>query len=149
MDRRWQARNSAIHNAVVWCSFVISSRTPQRISTTFKYIESNFMRYFKYIKFTYSILELRTNLQDLRIPEIPPTWNSKPCLSLQYSFILGYTYSINVFRSINISVNVELVKMRTIFDGTGGRSFKQPPNFDQRFPHHSLCKLLKNTTIHY
>ena len=54
------------------------------------------------------------------------TWNSRPCFSLQYSFILGYTYSINVFRSINISVKVELVKIRTIFELTGGRSIRLP-----------------------
>ena len=41
------------------------------------------------------------------------TWYSSPCFSLQYSLILGYTYSIKVFLSINMSVKVELVKILT------------------------------------
>ena len=41
------------------------------------------------------------------------TWYSSPCFSRQYSLILGYTYSIRVFLSINMSVKVELVKIRT------------------------------------
>ena len=56
------------------------------------------------------------------------TWNSSPCFSRQYSFIFGYTHSINVLRSINISVNVELVKMRTILELTDGRFVRHPAN---------------------
>ena len=33
---------------------------------------------------------------------------------------------MSVFRSINMSVNVELVKMRTIFELTGGKSVRLP-----------------------
>ena len=56
------------------------------------------------------------------------TWNSSPCFSRQYSLIFGYTHSINVLRSINISVNVELVKIRTILELTDGRFVRHPAN---------------------
>ena len=54
------------------------------------------------------------------------TWNSSPCFSLQYSFIFGYTHSIRVFLSINMSVKVELVKMRTTLELSGGRFSRHP-----------------------
>ena len=50
------------------------------------------------------------------------TWNSNPCFSRQYSLIFGYTNSIKVFLSINISVNVELVKILTTLELTPGKS---------------------------
>ena len=54
------------------------------------------------------------------------TWNSSPCFSLQYSFIFGYTHSIRVFLSISMSVKVELVKMRTTLELSGGRFSRHP-----------------------
>ena len=78
------------------------------------------------------------------------TWNSSPCFSLQYSFILGYTYSMSVLRSINMSVNVELVKIRTILELTGGKSIRLPANILSIVFSSMLCleSLLINGSAH-
>ena len=75
---------------------------------------------------TFLNLTLIPTLRTQSHPSFKFTWNSSPCFSLQYSLIFGYTYSINVFRSINMSVKVELVKIRTILELTGGKFVKQP-----------------------
>ena len=74
------------------------------------------------------------NEEDLRrsrykFDEVRMKYYPKACWrmsKLDYSRIFGYTHSINVFLSINMSVKVELVKILTILELTGGRSTKLP-----------------------
>ena len=75
---------------------------------------------------------------------------TSPCFSLQYSLILGYTYSMSVLRSINMSVNVELVNIRTILELTGGKSIKLPANILSIVCSSMLCheNLLINGSFH-
>ena len=64
--------------------------------------------------FMHKLVVMCSSVISSRTPHrMSTTWYSSPCFSRQYSLILGYTYSIRVFRSINMSVKVELVKMRT------------------------------------